>query len=209
MHLRTLTESEHRGALLSFKVGLLLNELLSRTCAWLHFTVIWSETLKCFLDHFVLENVFVLIYFSNLRHTVMEKPGSDVWAAFLACVSLYIHQIWLSRALTGTGNLSKRVLSCFFYLVWLLFGLKATVCFGSGATRASSLRLLISQSICMWNQNCLTGPSRDIICVNWAFKYGGRRPALKYWRKGGTCTICSNILITDSIQIFQCVRSHM
>lgn len=131
----------------------------------------------------------------------------------VGCVSglclAHIHQIWLSRALTGTGNLSKRVLSCFFYLVWLLFGLKATVCFGSGATRASSLRLLISQSICMWNQNCLTGPSRDIICVNWAFKYGGRRPALKYWRKGGTCTICSNILITDSIQIFQCVRSHM
>lgn len=202
MHLRTLTESEHRGALLSFKVGLLLNELLSRTCAWLHFTVIWSETLKCFLDHFVLENVFVLIYFSNLRHTVMEKPGSDVWAAFLACVSLIsIRSDWAEHLLVPVIFL-RGFWVIFLACVTFIWSESLTVCFGSGATRASSLRLLISQSICMWNQNCLTGPSRDIICVNWAFKYGGRRPALKYWRKGGTCTICSNILITDSIQIF-------
>lgn len=203
MHLRTLTESEHRGALLSFKVGLLLNELLSRTCAWLHFTVIWSETLKCFLDHFVLENVFVLIYFSNLRHSDGKTREWRVGCVSGLCIA-HIHQIWLSRALTGTSNLSKRVLSCFFFksCVTFIWSESLTVCFGSGATRASSLRLLISQSICMWNQNRLTGPSSDIICVNWAFKYGGRRPALKYWRKGGTCTICSNILITDSIQIF-------
>lgn len=123
MHLRTLTESEHRGALLSFKVGLLLNELLSRTCAWLHFTVIWSETLKCFLDHFVLENVFVLIYFSNLRHTVMEKPGSDVWAAFLACVSLIsIRSDWAEHSLVPViflrGFWVVFFILCDFYLVW-------------------------------------------------------------------------------------------